>query len=523
MPTPVRSLRRTSVAVAAVMALVASGCQLVTGTVTSSTVTIYGWGYGHGVGMSQYGALGRAKAGHSAAQILANYYPGTSLTTKTVAGPSVRIANTTSTDLYSGGSSITARPAGGSATVIAAAGQRVRLSISGSTVRYQKISPAGPLTTLSSGAAVLLTWTNGHRLDVTASGHGYSRGHLDVTPVSGRLEMVVDGMSMDEYLYGLGEVPSSWPAAALQAQAITGRNFAAYRVAHPRSSRYDMVDSVSDQNYVGHDKEAASYGVSWTNAVQATSGKVLTRNGSVVETYYSSSNGGYSADSGYVWYTSLPYLPATADPYDATPSNPNHSWTRTYDGDDLGSWLAKAGRGDVGRVTGIAFAGKGRSDRIDKATVTVTGTRGTTTMTGNQFRAAINARAGSGKTLLSTKVKAKVTTTKSSAPSGQAPLGVVDLAIPWGPEYAAVVGWVLDADAGTTPSTVHVYVNGALAASATANVYRDEFASLTGFGPNHGFQIGVRAPAPNSLICVYAIDQGPYVENSLLGCSRIRT
>src|SRR6185503_3060336 len=45
------------------------------------TVTIEGGGYGHGIGMSQYGALGRAKQGKSAEQILEHYYSGTQVGT----------------------------------------------------------------------------------------------------------------------------------------------------------------------------------------------------------------------------------------------------------------------------------------------------------------------------------------------------------------------------------------------------------------------------------------------------------
>ena len=44
-----------------------------------STVTFFGRGYGHGVGMSQYGARGRALAGQDAATILAHYYHGRTL------------------------------------------------------------------------------------------------------------------------------------------------------------------------------------------------------------------------------------------------------------------------------------------------------------------------------------------------------------------------------------------------------------------------------------------------------------
>ena len=46
---------------------------------TAADVTLNGVGYGHGVGMSQYGAKVRAEQGSSPQQILAHYYPGTTL------------------------------------------------------------------------------------------------------------------------------------------------------------------------------------------------------------------------------------------------------------------------------------------------------------------------------------------------------------------------------------------------------------------------------------------------------------
>ncbi len=42
-------------------------------------LTLYGRGNGHGVGMCQWGAIGRARAGMDATSILAAYYPGTRL------------------------------------------------------------------------------------------------------------------------------------------------------------------------------------------------------------------------------------------------------------------------------------------------------------------------------------------------------------------------------------------------------------------------------------------------------------
>jgi stage II sporulation protein D len=42
----------------------------------SGSIIIKGSGYGHGVGMSQYGAIGMAKAGYTAEEILRHYYGG---------------------------------------------------------------------------------------------------------------------------------------------------------------------------------------------------------------------------------------------------------------------------------------------------------------------------------------------------------------------------------------------------------------------------------------------------------------
>ena len=42
-------------------------------------LTVRGTGNGHGVGMCQWGAIGRARAGQDVRTILRTYYPGTTL------------------------------------------------------------------------------------------------------------------------------------------------------------------------------------------------------------------------------------------------------------------------------------------------------------------------------------------------------------------------------------------------------------------------------------------------------------
>jgi hypothetical protein len=80
-----------------------------------------------------------------------------------------------------------------------------------------------------------------------------------------------------------------------------------------------------------------------------------------------------------------------------------------------------------------------------------------------------------------------------------------------------VSGWAIDPDS-TDPVTLHVYVNGAYAASATADVPRGDVAAVfPGYGPAHGFDAAVAAP-PGATVCVFAINIGPGTSNPLMGC-----
>jgi len=80
-----------------------------------------------------------------------------------------------------------------------------------------------------------------------------------------------------------------------------------------------------------------------------------------------------------------------------------------------------------------------------------------------------------------------------------------------------ISGWALDPDSiGAIP--LHVYVNGGYAASVTADTQRPDVGWVyPGYGPAHGFDATVPAPAGAS-VCVFAINAGPGTANPLLGC-----
>lgn len=517
----VRSPRRVVAAAGTSLSLLCVGLSVIAPSAAAqSTISVSGGGWGHGVGMSQWGAKGRAEAGQSAAEILAAYYPTTSLGAIASQGPRVKLGEAARTTISMSQAGVLALADGSQVPVNSSSALEFASSTSGVVA-----SVAGTQVAVSSTISV--SWTAGDSVLVGATGRRYDRGRLVVRPVGAVLELVLDSLTMQDYLAGLGEVPASWPAQALQAQAIAGRSYAAHRLAHPKGTTFDIYASVVDQAYVGASQSTGAYGQRWLDAVAATDGLALLSNSTVIQALYSSSNGGHSERSDYVFSTALPYFQALPDPFDAASGNSNATWTRSYSGEELGRWIAAAGRGTPGVVQSVRIEGNvGASGRTERATVVVTGDQATVSMTGAQFRYAVNAGAPSSRDLLSSKFSVDGAGVQNLVPTQQLPVGVspfggIELALAWGPEYAILTGWVVDGDAPMVSVPLAVYVGGRLVQSPVADKPRPEFASKPEFGLNHGFAIGVPAAGAKVEICVYAIDQGSSSPNSKLGCRTI--
>ncbi|MYK76266.1 MAG: hypothetical protein F4016_04950, partial [Acidimicrobiaceae bacterium] len=78
---PIRSLVALLVAAAVAAGVLAAPAAAHPHGPSDDEFTFIGGGWGHGSGMSQYGALGRAEAGHTYQEILSFYYDSTTLTT----------------------------------------------------------------------------------------------------------------------------------------------------------------------------------------------------------------------------------------------------------------------------------------------------------------------------------------------------------------------------------------------------------------------------------------------------------
>ncbi len=392
-------------------------------TTLDSHVTFYGQGYGHGVGMSQYGAKGRAEAGQTAEQILAAYFEGSTLSTVTPTR-AVRAL------VLSG----FAAPAPSSPLVIR--GRYGRWGLSGT----DKTFPAGARlkvwrTTTTVDGARKTTWkakvytsnnktllyaatltgkpvvrplSAATRLKAVSRPGSYDtyRGTLTLL-LGASTASVVNTLGLDDYLRGVVpvEMPSSWPIEALRAQAIAARSYAVKEL-NPDTGNYDVFDDTRSQVYRGVKAERSVSDA----IIAAEPGAVLRYGTKVLKAFFHSTGGGATENNEYAFVgssgnpgTKVGYLRGIADraadgvPYDA--AAPYYRWsTSSLTRAQLSAMLARDSRTKVGDVTRLDLRRRGVSGRLYQ--VVLYGSSGTKTVSADVFRYVYNAYRPSGTAML---------------------------------------------------------------------------------------------------------------------------
>jgi len=185
---------------------------------------------------------------------------------------------------------------------------------------------------------------------------------------------VVNELATDAYLYGLAEVPQSWPEAVLDAQVIAARTYAWRSVQRGTFRDYDICATVACQVFRGAEILLGTNGDRWRGAVDRTSGQVLLHEGEPILARYFSTSGGrtYANEEVFPSSGAFPYLRAIADPYDTL--SPLHRWEVRFDRDDFDAILAE---GRTLAVT-VPFASIERLGPADdpRAEVRITGRDG---------------------------------------------------------------------------------------------------------------------------------------------------
>ena len=375
----------------------------------SGSITFYGRGYGHGVGMSQYGARGRALAGQSAETILAHYYRSTTISSVSPT-TAVRVllmtgfAPTTAAPLVMHARNGTWSFDGIPGTWPADAKVTLAPTTSGGVATWR-------LTVSSSSGSTLLSTTSccsirlrpeqsSTRFQVDSKPTLYDtyRGVIRVYGTSSTVK-VVNEVGLDLYLRGVvpSEMPSTWPSQALRVQAIAARSYAVAHL-HPTTGGWDVYDDTRSQVYHGTKGEQATTDV----AIDGDEGTVLRYGSAVISAMFHSAGGGatesneyaFPSASGAVVSSPVAYLRGSSDrapngtAYDA--ASPYATWrSATWTIAQLSSYLAKDSRTNVGTLGSINLSHRGVSGRLYR--VTLTGSLGTKSVSGDIFRAVVNA------------------------------------------------------------------------------------------------------------------------------------
>jgi stage II sporulation protein D len=349
---------------------------------------ITGKGWGHGIGLSQYGAMGFANHGYSAQQIITYYFQGTTVGAAPAGTPTtVNVelqagASTTRVQVDADGASLTrdGSPAvplqTGDVVAITAAGPNLTASVTRGGTNTPALG-AAPGTIVATGPdgslAALGSAVNG------STGHHY-RGSLIAVPDGAGHFDFGNRVSLESYLLGVvpAEVPSSWPDAALQAQAIAARSYA---IATKKTGAFDMWADTRSQMYLGIEHEAASTSA----AVSATGGQVALYDGAVIPAFFSSTSGGRTASIQDVWTNGAPkpYLTSVPDPYEVSPYS---SWTPQQL--TAAQIVSKLG-GGVGTAQSITVA-TNASQRA--SSVTIVGSAGSRTLSASSVQVKLGLR-----------------------------------------------------------------------------------------------------------------------------------
>ena len=382
-----------------------------------SSITFHGRGWGHGVGLSQYGAHGRALDGQTAKQIVTTYFKGTTI--GTMANSQVRVlvlsafkaTSTNPVQVYGRGG--TWAIDGIAKTFPADARLKFTPTVSGSTTTWKVTVTAADGKSLHSGASsnsIRIRSGSGTTLQLWSRPSAYDR-FRGVLRLIGKTNgtstvNVVNELPIESYLKGVvpAEVPASWPAEAVKAQAIAARSYAAYH-RHPSTGTYDFYDDTRSQVYLGYLVEKAASNA----AISATANQVVrTSTGSIANAMFSSAAGGWTENNENAFVSSTgakvagvySYLRGVSDrrsdgsSYDE--ASPYDTWsTKTYTLTQIRAWFAADTRTNVGTLVAIDLRNRGVSGRL--ISVTLIGSNGTTKkVSGSVFVSVFNAHRPSG-------------------------------------------------------------------------------------------------------------------------------
>ena len=300
-----------------------------------TTFSFQGSGYGHGVGLSQMGARSMALAGQSFEQIIKYFYKDVEIEQKDESkilrvniGHLLSNAKISSATKGSQLQIIQGEAGNESVLPVSSLADSISFSIIGSTVS-PRVTLGKTTQVLTRSRVFTVRWAGTRYLEgpdtlVSVSHSGVTQklryGQIQVkaikSPSGYRIAMTNSVRLADEYLWGISEMPSFWPVAALEAQAIASRTYALSKAGIYRSAcDCDLYGTISDQTFLGYAKEIEKkYGVIWKEIITRTAGLTITQLGLPITAYFFSSSGGKTELAINAWGSSRAYTQIVDDP-----------------------------------------------------------------------------------------------------------------------------------------------------------------------------------------------------------------
>ncbi len=210
------------------------------------------------------------------------------------------------------------------------------------------------------------------------------RGMMEVTPAGSRL-LVINRVGLEDYVAGVvvAEMGRRAPGeeAALGAQAVAARTYALRNRGRFAAEGFDLAADVSSQVYAGADSPDAGAA---RVAAAATRGEVLTWNGELIDSFYSSTCGGHTEMSEAVFSGGRPYLQAfpdlAGDGSAWCAGSPRFRWTETWTSAQLVAVLRRTMPAErlaapaAGQLRDLVVLDRGPSGRVSSLGVVTTGT-----------------------------------------------------------------------------------------------------------------------------------------------------
>jgi len=196
-----------------------------------------------------------------------------------------------------------------------------------------------PATAAPPGQTLLIEGTgNGHGVGMSQDGalgyarhgasyqqilaHYYTGTAIGLAPPKAVVKVLIGAkvkkIALERYVRGVigAEMSPSWPAAALEAQAVASRTYAL--TDHAGGKRFDVYSDTRSQVYAGAGAETPA-----TNAaVAATARQIVTYGGHPAITYFFASSGGMteSIQDGFPGAEPAPWLIGVSDAYEGAAS-----------------------------------------------------------------------------------------------------------------------------------------------------------------------------------------------------------